>query len=384
VGKGRYGSIIGVVLLLSLFMTASQLAAQKPQPDSGKPVMSQDYFKNIQVLRNIPVDEFMDTMGMFAAATGMNCVECHVSEAGGDWAKYADDNDSKRTSRMMFIMMNTLNQTSFGGNRKVTCYTCHRGLKSPAVIPSLEVQYGDPPPIDPDAITQNSPGAPSIDQVLDKYLQALGGAQRAASVTSIVGKGTYRAYDDFELSPLDYFAKSPNQSSTVQHTPNGDLTLTYDGQNGWMAAPGDIRPYQSVAFSGGDLNSMSIDALLAFPGRIKQSLSGWHVGPQSTIDNQDVQIVQGNTASGYPVKLYFSQKTGLLVRSVRYIESPVGKVPVRVDYSDFRLVSGVRVPYKWVSTWTDGRTVFQLNSVQVNTAIDAGKFAKPSPPPPPK
>jgi outer membrane lipoprotein-sorting protein len=59
-------------------------------------------------------------------------------------------------------------------------------------------------------------------------------------------------------------------------------------------------------------------------------------------------------------------------------------VPVRVDYSDYRAVSGVKVPFKWETTWTDGRTVFQLDSVQVNTAVDASKFAKPKPPAPPK
>ena len=56
-----------------------------PSPGDGV-VLSDQYFKNIQALKGIPVDEFMDTMGMFAAATGMNCVDCHVSDAGGDWA----------------------------------------------------------------------------------------------------------------------------------------------------------------------------------------------------------------------------------------------------------------------------------------------------------
>jgi hypothetical protein len=362
--------------------TTPQQAAGAPQAE--KPVMSEQYFKNIQMLRGIPVDEFMDTMGMFAAATGMNCVDCHVADAGGNWAKYADDNDYKQRTRMMIVMVNALNQSSFGGSRKVTCFTCHRGLKTPAVIPNLDVQYGEPAPVDPDEISQPAIGAPPADQILDKYLQALGGAQRLAAVTSIVGKGTYRAYDDFELSPLEYYAKAPNQSSTVQHSANGDLTITHDGRNAWMAAPADVRPYQLVEFSGGDKEGVGLDAILAFPGRIKQALTGWRVGPDSTIDNQDVQIVQANTPSGFLVKLYFDMKTGLLLRSVRYVETPVGRVPVRVDYSDYRTVSGVKVPFKWTSTWTDGRTVFQLNSVQLNTAVDPARFAKPSPPAPPK
>jgi photosynthetic reaction center cytochrome c subunit len=69
---------------------------------------------------------------------------------------------------------------------------------------------------------------------------------------------------------------------------------------------------------------------------------------------------------------------------VRSTETPVGRVPTRVDYSDYRTVSGVKVPFKWISTWTDGRTVFQLNSVQLNGAVDPAKFAKPSPPAAPK
>ena len=94
--------------------------------------------------------------------------------------------------------------------------------------------------------------------------------------------------------------------------------------------------------------------------------------------------MRGNSASGSPVKLYFDEKTGLLLRSVRYTESPVGRVPIRVDYSDYRAVSGIKVPFKWTTTWTDGRSVFDLTSVQVNVAVDAARFAKPAPPAAPK
>jgi photosynthetic reaction center cytochrome c subunit len=325
-------------LALSVAGVAKVTSQAAPSPADGI-VMSEQYFKNVQALRGIPVDEFMDTMGMFAAATGMNCVDCHVADAGGDWAKYADDTGFKRTTRRMIAMVNTLNEGSFGGRPLVTCFTCHRGLKAPATLPNLDLQYGEPPPVDPDQITRSTPGGPTSDQILDKYLQALGGAQRVAGITSITGKGSYRAYDDFQLSPLDFYAKAPDQRTTIQHSPYGDMTITY-------------------------------------------ALTNWRVGPESSVDDQDVQIVQASTPSGFLVKLYFDIKTGLLLRSVRYSDSPVGKVPVRVDYSDYRTVSGVKVPFKRVATWTDGRTVFQLDSVQVNTAVDASRFAKPQPPAP--
>lgn len=112
-------------------------------------------------------------------------------------------------------------------------------------------------------------------------------------------------------------------------------------------------------YGGGNLEGAHVDAILDFPGRLKQALTNWRVGPESSVDDQDVQIVQATTPSGFLVKLYFDSKTGLLLRSVRYSDSPVGRVPVRVDYSDYRAVSCVKVPFKRVATWTDGRTVFQ-------------------------
>ena len=250
-----------------------------PSPADGV-VLAEQYFKNIQVLKGIPVDEFMDTMGMFAAATGMNCVDCHVSDAGGDWAKYANDTAFKQTTRRMVTMVNTLNAGSFGGRPLVTCFTCHRGLRAPATLPSLDLQYGDPPPVDPDQITRATPGAPTSDQILDKYLQALGGAQRVAGITSITGKGSYRAYDDFQLSPFDLYAKAPDQRTTIQHSEYGDMTITYDGKNAWMAAPADIRPFPVVQYSGGNLDGARVDAILEFPGRLKQALTNWQSRPR--------------------------------------------------------------------------------------------------------
>ena len=378
--RGAMGLAMSVYAALAL--SVAGVAQAPPSPADGV-VLAEQYFKNVQALRGIPVDEFMDTMGMFAAATGMNCVDCHVSDAGGDWAKYADDTGFKRTTRRMVAMVSTLNEGSFGGRRLVTCFTCHRGVRVPATLPDLDLQYGEPPPVDPDQITRSTPGAPTPDQILDTYLQALGGAERVAGITSITGKGSYRAYDDFQLSPLDLYAKAPDQRTTIQHSPYGDMTITYDGRNAWMAAPRDIRPFPVVQYSGGNLDGARVDAILEFPGRLKQSLTNWRVGPESSVDDQDVHIVQATTPSGSLVKLYFDTTTGLLLRSVRYSDSPVGRVPVRVDYSDYRAVSGVKVPFKRVSTWTDGRTVFQLDSVQVNTSVDASRFAKPRPPAPP-
>jgi hypothetical protein len=146
----RSGMALGVAGVLTLCLVALGIGHAAPQgagqAAAEQTPMSDKYFKNVQLLRGIPVDEFMDTMGMFAAATGMNCVDCHVAESDGNWPKYAEDNDYKRTTRMMIVMMNTLNQSYFGGRRVLTCYSCHNGGRRPRTLPNLVTQYAVAPP----------------------------------------------------------------------------------------------------------------------------------------------------------------------------------------------------------------------------------------------
>src|SRR5260370_11245645 len=106
-----------------------------------KPLMAEQYFKNVQVLRGISVKEFMDTMGFFAASLGENCTFCHVEESGGDWSKYADDNANKQTARKMILMMTAINKSYFGGRRMLTCHHRQRGSDNPLATPHLDQQY---------------------------------------------------------------------------------------------------------------------------------------------------------------------------------------------------------------------------------------------------
>src|SRR6516165_1436888 len=111
-----------LVCLLSVKVCESQTG----QP-LLKPQMAEELFKNVQVLRGIPVDEFMDTMGMISAALGLNCLDCHSSDSDTAWERFAVDTAMKRTSRRMIQMVAAINKDNFGGARGVTCWTCHRG-----------------------------------------------------------------------------------------------------------------------------------------------------------------------------------------------------------------------------------------------------------------
>ena len=378
-GAGRAVSSSITIMAICLFAAAR---AGSQVESTQKPLLAEEYFKNVQVLRGISVKELMDTMGFFAASLGENCTFCHVEESSGDWSKYAEDNANKQTARKMILMMNGINKSYFGGRRMLTCYSCHRGGESPRVTPNLAEQYSAPVLEAPDEITETAPGAPSADQILDKYIQALGGSQRLAGMTRFVARGTYQGYDDPEKRSAEIYAKAPDERAIVVHGANGESVTTYDGHSGWIAAPETDQPMPVMALTGGDLQGAKVEATLSFPGGIKQAFSQWRVGFSTTINDRDVQVVQGSNPGESPVKFYFDQQSGLLVRVVRYTNLPVGLNPTQIDFADYRDVSGVKVPFRWTVTWTDGRSITELRQVQPNAPIDAAKFAKPAAPAP--
>jgi outer membrane lipoprotein-sorting protein len=344
-----------------------------------KPLMAEDVFKNVQVLKGIPVNQFMETMGFFSAALGYNCTNCHGDEVLGNWEKYADDPPVKRTARRMLQVVSTINKDLFGGREAVTCYTCHRGSPSPKVVPSLLEQYSEPPADDPNEVEINRriPATPTDDDILSRYIQALGGAERVRALTGFVGKGSYEGFDSYHGKvALEVYAKATGQRTVIAHTQNGDSVTTYDGRNAWIVGPD--KPVSVLELApGGDLDGIKLDSALAFPGGLKQALTDWRTGfPTTTINERSVQVVQA-MAGGSRVKLFFDKETGLLTRVVRYSKTIVGSVPIQIDYSDYREVAGVKMPFQWRLTWTDGQSTYTLDDVQPNVPIDPVKFAKP-------
>src|SRR5688500_14419547 len=105
-----------------------------------RPQSSETVFKNIQVLKGIPVDDFMDTMGIMSAALGFDCSECHTG-AGTDTVKWEADTPKKRTARRMTLMVAAINRNNFAGRQVVTCWTCHRGRDIPVTTPPIDTVY---------------------------------------------------------------------------------------------------------------------------------------------------------------------------------------------------------------------------------------------------
>src|SRR5687768_16982671 len=367
--------LAGLLTICLLGATLASGQTGSAAPATQKPLLSEQAFKDVQVLRGIPVKEFMETMGFFAAALSLNCTDCHGEASGSSWARYADDTPLKQTTRRMMLMVNAINRANFGGAPAVTCYTCHRGSQRPKVIPSLAQQYSAPPDEDPDEIEPHPAVRVTMtaEQILDRYIQAVGGAA-AAKLTSYTAKGTYEGFDsDFQQVPVDVYAKAPDMRATVVRMRVGENITVTDGREAWQAGPSDLTPVTLFPLVEAALDGARLDAQLGFPGQIKQVLTDLRTGfPPLTIDDAPVDVIEGRTAARGRVKLYFDRKTGLLVRSVRYSRTAVGTVPITVVYSDYRDVPGVgvKLPYKWEMIWTNGRGTFTITSLEPNVAID--------------
>jgi hypothetical protein len=370
-------SIVGVAAAAVLWLSAVVMTSGQSGPTPEAAPMADQVFKNVQVLKGIPVNEFMGTMGIFSAALGMSCEDCHAA-GDADWSVYATDSPRKQMARVMVTMMATINKTHFRGRQVVTCYTCHRGSARPRATADLAELYGTAPFSDPNAVIEQAPTAPKADVILDKYIQAIGGAQRVAALKSFVAKGTSAGYGpENEPRPLEIYVRA-GQRTTIIRTSGGDSTTTYDGRSGWIAAP--FRPVAVLALSPQEVDGLKLEVDLSLPSGIKQALTNWRVGLSTVIDDREVQVVQGTTARGGTGTLYFDAESGLLVRHVRYNDSPVGRISRQTDYSDYREVAGVKMPFKWTDTWLDGRDIVELSEVQPNVTIDAAKFTKPSAP----
>jgi photosynthetic reaction center cytochrome c subunit len=403
-------AIVGASLVwLIVFAWAGQMAAQagqaappaRPQASSATALTSEQAFKNIQALKGIPVDDFMGTMGIMSAALGFDCSECHTN-AGTDKVDWALDTPRKRTARRMVEMVATLNRTSFGGRQVVTCWTCHRGRDRPMITPAMEVIYGTPPFETDDAVTPaQGQGQPSAEQILDKYIQAVGGAQRLSGLTSYIATGTSIGFGGFGgEGQVQISAKAPDQRAMVigfkDNPGRDDAVRTFDGRVGWQRVP--LSVLGEYELSGSELDGAKLDAQLSFPGQIKQVLTNWRAGDSTTISDlpapssqstgqpitmfgqdRNVQVVQGTGPRNTLVTLYFDSASGLLLRMIRYGNSPIGRVPTQIDYADYRDVDGIKLPFRMTFAWLDGRDAIQLNEVRTNVPIDAARFGRPAP-----
>ncbi len=354
-------AVAGILVPATLAIQASSLSAQSA---GDTPKTAEQVNKNIQVLKGIPADQLIPTMQFISNSLNVDCEFCHTQ---GAFEK--DDKKPKETARKMIQMQFAINKENFKGEPEVTCFSCHRGSHDPVrtpIIPDEEPKRAEAP-----KPAENT--MPAADQVIDKYVLTVGGAEALQKITSRLEKGTINAGG--RQVPIEIWAKAPDKRISIMHTPNGESITAYDGHNGWLGNPGG-RPPRDMG--PGEADSARLDADFNLPLDLKKMFSQFRVRPGDKIgDHETLQLI-GIRQGQPPVRFFFDKDSGLLLRMVRYVATPLGLNPAEIDYADYRTEGGVKIPYRWTLARPMGRFTIQIDQVQQNIPIEDGKFSKPA------
>lgn len=334
---------------------------------SAQEKAAQPRFKNLQVLKDVPQDQLIPAMQFISASLGVECEFCHVRDAFDK-----DDKQTKQTARRMIQMMFALNKDQFHGERAVTCYTCHRGSAKPVSIPMVDSAgpYFSEARVAAEPAAEGRTNLPSAGDVIEKYIEAAGGAAAIQNVSSRVASGTV-TFGDGPQFPIELLSKSPSRQAMIIHLTAGDSSMVFDGQNGWVRSPaGPIRDMPQA-----DIEGAKLDADLQFPINIRKTFQELKVIRTERISDRDSILLFAMNSSVPPLQLYFDRETGLLLRQLRFGSSPLGLNPTQIDYGDYKRFDGVQVPLHIVITRPNRTLNIYLLQVRQNIAVDDAKFA---------
>lgn len=367
----------GVAFRSAHLFAQSPAPAASPAAQNAAPKLAEEQFKNIQVLKGIPADQLIPSMQFISASLGVECEHCHVEHANEK-----DDKKPKKTAREMIKMMLAINKDNFEGRREVTCYSCHRGAADPVATPVIAAEGAVPRRENPVDAAEKS-ALPPADQLLAKYLAAVGGAGALHKISSrvqhgnLVSSGPGHEQTGAQPAAIDVYAKAPDKRFSVLHLKSGDSVTAFNGQQGWLAIPG-----RTHIMSAAENDAARIDADFYFAANLPSLYARFITLPGEKIDGRDTWLVVGRSEGQPPLRLYFDKDSGLLLRLVRYAETPLGRNPTQIDYADYRAADGVKIPFRWTLARPAGRFTIQIGQVQQNVPIDAARFiAPPSTPP---
>ena len=326
----RYWSVLSLVLLGA---AASSVAQQPGSAGATRP--------KLQVLQSLPEAQVFPVMNLISTSLGVHCDHCHVqatpdysrtpSNAGG-WVWDRDDKESKRRARDMMKMVVELNASRFGGESKVTCFTCHRGAMEPSRLPTL------PPPPPGSARTAAPTPLPSADRVLAAYVAAVGRADAPAGTGISIRGWDERVegrYGKFEIT----VAGSDRYRITLT-TPEATTNQGLAGDLAWAATNAGVQRLSSSA----DVARMRRIAMRYRP--VKEQPQNLKVIGIARVDDHDAYVLQARLDSVTTQTSYFDAVTGLLRRELTTTETLLLPLMEQVDYDEYRDVNGVQMPFR--------------------------------------
>ena len=370
-------AVAGMALTLTLMVGGAR--AQNPRQQAAmlarSPQKASEVYKNLRLLQDIPADQVHTTMRFIAGALGVGCNYCHEgSGAAPAWEK--DTKPAKAVARKMIQMVFDINKRMFDERLHVTCATCHLG-KVEVDNMSVVVDRTEPLEESNPATLKQNPDLPSGEQIFDNYIAALGGADAIQRITSRVQRGTVTAERPdrpASRSPIEIYTQAPDKRSFVTRQRNGTTRTFVNGLTGFLVV-GDREPED---LSLGEIDVAKIEDTLYLARRGKQVLRELKVLREQKVGDRDVYAVFGRTEDLQRIWFYFDKESGMLLRTLHYHATGLGRIPAQIDYLDHHTVDGVKVPFRWVVSQARGRRyTYEIDEVEQNVPMEASLFQVP-------
>ena len=216
---------------------------------------------------------------------------------------------------------------------------------------------------------------PTVDQILDKYVQAIGGRQAVEKITSRVTKGTFEVSSMGLKGEIELYVKAPNKTLRVQNLSGvGEILDGFDGKIAWSQNPMMGLREKDGAELAAIVRSSDIHASL----KTRQLYPKLELKGKEKVGNRETYAILATPAEGGPVKMYFDVETGLIARTDLDLDTPQGQVHIETTLDDYREVDGLKMPFTMRQESPMGSAVIKLTEVKHNVAIDDAKFNKPS------
>jgi photosynthetic reaction center cytochrome c subunit len=362
----RLGINILVLTFIAFLAPFSDVLAQEQTAKSPpKAKLSEQVFKNIQVLSGIQADQVVPAMQFMTYALGVECSYCHV-----EGALEKDDKKPKLTARKMMQMVMAIDRVNFDAKPSVTCYSCHRGSPRPIAIPVIS-DAGIRPLLGSEHPDNSEQNGPAPDAIISKYVEAVGGTSAISKLASRELRATVTLAG--RSLPAEILTKESNKQLMVIHLPNGDSLTAYNGETGWIAGPnGPVHDIAAV-----EVESARVETDLHLPLDLKRMFSELKSTEPEKVGDREAYVLSAMNSGELASKFYFDEESGLLIRILRFTRSPLGLNPTQIDYTNYRTHDGIKVPFQQTISRPNSRFVIQIQEAKFNVPLEDAKFMRP-------
>ena len=364
-----------ITTLMFALLVALATPSRNVSDASNVPQLNQDdkpieqTRKNIQVLKGLPESQLYPSMWLIASSLDVGCDYCHVKldqTRNDKWDWGSDEKPKKLIARRMMKMVMDINRTNFDGETFVTCYSCHRGNTVVARMIQL-------PPHFP--LVRTEPALPTAEQILAKYIAAVGGKDAGAKFKTTVMKGTIERVEGRNAS-LEVTLKQPDKYLITQTAPQSVTAMGVNGDSAWVKNSEGSRKLSGRTLE----QSRRTVAVYYSPIKVMEQPAQMKVLGTEKIGDLEAYVVAVVVDPNKTRRFFFDVQKGLLLRELTTTRTMLSPLPEQIDFEDYRDVDGIKLPFTIRTSDADrySPATRRFTEIRHNIAVDDAIFNLPT------